>query len=238
MIVIPNPEQAAAQPIHYLPIATTLVAIPFATSLLRRYRQKGQGQKGQGLHLLWRGIGVVCFGLGTALESLITLFGNSPFLNQAWYVAGAVLGAYPLAQGSAYLLMSERRGHLLTKLTLPLAVVMAVLVFASPVDLENLESSRPGGAALEWRWVRYLTPLLNVYAVVLLVGGAAVSSIRYFRKRGERSMAVGNALIAVGCLLPAFGGGAAKAGTVEALYVAEFLGLILIGMGYAVCVRR
>ena len=31
---------------------------------------------------------------------MVTLFGNSPALNKAWYIAGALLGGYPLAQGS------------------------------------------------------------------------------------------------------------------------------------------
>lgn len=220
-------------PIHYLPIATTLVAIPFVTSLVARFRAKGGGP-----HLLWWAAGVACFGLGTALESAITLWGNTPALDRAWYVAGAVLGAYPLAQGSAYLLFRRRTAHALTAVTLPLALALSAVVLASPVDAAALEAHRPSGAALGWRWVRYATPLLNVYAAGILVGGALWSSWRYFRDRNNRSRAVGNLLIAVGALLPAIGGGMAKAGTVEALYVAELLGLLLIGAGYVACVRR
>ena len=81
--------------VHYLPIATTVIAVPFVVSLLRRYRERGSGA-----HLLWWAAGVACFGLGTGLESTVTLFGNSVALNKAWYVAGALLGAYPLAQGT------------------------------------------------------------------------------------------------------------------------------------------
>jgi hypothetical protein len=223
----------SAQPVHYLPIATTLVAIPFAASLFRRYRGRREA-----LHLLWWGAGVACFGLGTALESTISLSGNSPFLNRAWYVAGAVLGAYPLAHGSAYLLLERRTAHRLTCMTLPLAIVLSILVLVSPIDEAALEATRPGGDALGWRWLRYVTPLLNTYAAGMLVGGAAWSSIRYFRTGDERSMAIGNALIAVGAILPALGGGAAKAGFVEALYVAEFFGLALIAAGYVTCLRR
>ena len=46
--------------------------------------------------------GVFAFGLGTALESSITLFGNTVWLNKRWYIAGAILGAYPLAQGTVF----------------------------------------------------------------------------------------------------------------------------------------
>ncbi|MCV6005529.1 hypothetical protein OFO99_39430, partial [Escherichia coli] len=79
---------------HYIPILTTLFSGFFFFSIFGRYRLKGSP------HLLWWSIGVFTYGLGTALESLITLLGNSPELNKAWYVAGAILGGYPLAQGS------------------------------------------------------------------------------------------------------------------------------------------
>ena len=56
---------------------------------MRRYRFKGKSA-----HLLWWAGGVFCYGVGTALEGAVTLFGNSVALNKAWYVAGAVLGGY------------------------------------------------------------------------------------------------------------------------------------------------
>jgi hypothetical protein len=49
--------------------------------------------------------------------------------------------------------------------------------------------------------------------------------------------AAGTALIAVGALLPGIGGGMAKAGMVEALYVGELIGIILIWAGYTLCIR-
>jgi sulfite exporter TauE/SafE len=45
---------------------------------------------------------------------------------------------------------------------------------------------------------------------------------------------LGNILIAVGAILPGIGGGFARAGVVEVLYVGELLGLILIWMGFRV----
>ena len=44
-------------------------------------------------------------------------------------------------------------------------------------------------------------------------------------------------MIALGGLLPGIGGAMAKAGTVEALYVAELAGLLLIWAGYEFCIR-
>ena len=217
--------------VHYLPIATTILSVPFAWALLRRFRARG------GRHLLWWGIGVVCYGLGTLLESAITLHGNTFFLNKAWYVAGALLGGYPLAQGSVYLHLSRRTANLLTAITLPVVLAGAALVFLSPVDPSFFESNRPSGALLAWREIRLLTPFVNGYAAFFLIGGAAYSAWSYARRGAARARAIGNALIALGALLPGIGGGLAKAGVVEALYVGEFAGLVLIWAGYVPCTR-
>ena len=64
-----------------------------------------------------------------------------------------------------------------------------------------------------------------------------LSAWRFARDRATAHRAIGNALIAVGAILPGVGGGMAKAGMVEALYIGEFIGLILIWAGYVACVR-
>lgn len=210
--------------VHYLPLATTLLAVAFAPRLLLRYRRHG------GLHQFWWGLGVVAYGLGTALESAITLGGNSVALTKAWYIAGALLGGYPLAQGTVHLLLSPRTARRLTICTLPVLLVLSGLVIASPVVEGALEPHRPTGAILGWTWVRALTPLVNGYAAVFLIGGAVFSAVRDTRS-GQRRRALGNCLIAMGALLPGIGGGMAKAGIVEALYIGEFIGLVLIWLG-------
>ncbi len=220
--------------VHYLPIATTLLAAVFCSILARRWLARS------GPHLAWWAVGVFFYGVGTFFESAITLFGNNIVLTKLWYVAGALLGGYPLAQGSVYLLLKRRTANVLTAISLPFLLVVSVLVLASPVLLENLEPHRPSGAVLAWSWVRLFTPFINLYAVFFLIGGAALSSYRYFRA-GEpltRNRAIGNALIAFGALLPGIGGSMAKAGVVEALYVGEFIGLLFIWAGFQVCVGR
>lgn len=222
------------QPVHYLPIGTTIVSAIFCVVLFRRYAARRSGP-----HLLWWGFGVFTYGLGTLLESTITLGGNSIFLTKAWYVAGALLGGYPLAQGSVYLHMRRRVANWLTGITVPLLVVVSILVVASPVLVEHLESHRPSGTILGWQWVRLFTPFINLYAFVFLVGGAIVSAVRYARKHGDGdgSRALGNALIAFGAILPGIGGSMAKAGIVEGLYVGEFVGILFIWAGYRMCLR-
>ena len=140
-----------AQPhvIHYLPILTTCVSVAFFFTLIQRYRMKKRGA-----HLLWWAAGVACYGLGTAIESSITLFGNSVFLTKSWFIAGALLGGYPLAQGTVYLLLRRRTANRLTLLTIPIIVIASVCVAMSPVDPDSLQAARPSGSLLQWQWIR------------------------------------------------------------------------------------
>ena len=223
---------AGPHAIHYLPIATTVISAVFCAVLMRRYQQKGSGA-----HLLWWALGVFCYGVGTALESAVTLLGNSAALNKAWYIAGALFGGYPLAQGTVYLLLRRRTANILSAATLPVILVLTVLVILSPTDLGQLQPHRPGGAALVWHWIRPFTPIVNGYAACFLIGGAVLSAARYARETDTRNRAFGNAMIAFGALLPAIGGAMAKGGVVEALYAGEFVGILFIWTGYAACVR-
>ena len=218
--------------VHYLPIGTTILSAIFCALLLHRYYTRRSGP-----HLLWWAFGIFTYGLGTFLESSVTLYGNTPLLNKAWYVAGAILGGYPLAQGSVYLHYSRRTAHILSALTVPFLFVISACVFASPTKMDALLSYRPGGAAIEWQWVRYFTPFINLYAVWFLIGSAIMSALHFYRNVGPGGRAIGNALIAFGAILPGIGGGMAKAGMVEALYIGEFVGLIFIWIGYWFCVR-
>jgi hypothetical protein len=219
------------QAVHYLPILTTLFSAYFFYDIISRFLKKG------GTHLLWWGIGVFTYGLGTFFEGFITLFGNTPTLNKLWYVAGAILGGYPLAQGSVYLHFKKKNANILTAITLPFIIFASICVFLSPINMLLLESFRPGGASLEWQWVRLLTPFINTYSAIFLIGSAFYSAIRYTKIENGKNRAIGNFLITAGALLPGIGGGMAKAGMVEALYIGEFIGIILIWLGYRKCLQ-
>lgn len=227
-------DAAAASPglVHYLPILTTLIAAAFLAVLVRRAMPRGWPP-----HLVWWGIGVFFYGVGTAVESAITLFGNGPTFNRLWYWAGAILGGYPLATGTVYLLLARRWAHVLTAITMLLVVFASVCVLITPLNLENIQPHKPSGDVIGWAWVRLLTPFINGYAALFLIGGAIWSSAKFFVKGNEGKRALGTASIAVGGLLPGIGGSMAKAGIVEALYVGELVGLVFIWLGYELCTR-
>ena len=213
-------------PVHYIPIATTCLALAFAVVLFRRYRLKG------GPHLLWWGIGMLTYAAGTITESATTLFGWHEPVFRLWYITGALLGGAPLAQGTVYLMLSRKAANRLTAVLVTAIVVGSALVWASPIRPELVETHRLSGQVLGWPWVRLISPFINIYALVFLMGGAIVSAVRYARRTETRQRALANVCIAVGALLPGIGGTFTRLGHVEVLYVTEFLGLVLIAMGY------
>jgi hypothetical protein len=213
--------------VHFIPLATTLLASVFTVVLLRRWNARRSGP-----HLLWWALGAATFAAGTITESLTTLFGWDETVFRWWYVTGALLGGAPLAQGSVYLLMPRRVAHIMTAVLVSVIAVASVFVFLSPVNAALAEPHRLSGAVFEWQWVRAFSPFINIYAVIFLVGGAFWSAYRYAGDATKRHRATGNLLIAIGALLPGIGGTFTRFGVVEVLYVTEFIGLALIVLGF------
>jgi len=212
--------------IYFIPIATTIVAAFFSVIVLRRHRARG------GTHLLWWGVGLVLYGVGTLTEALTSVFGWNEWVFRTWYVTGALCGGAPLAQGTVYLLMKRRTAHVLSVLLVTAILTGAVFVFLSPMNLAAVDGHRLSGAALGWQKIRLLSPFINTYAAIFLIGGAIVSAMRYRSDPGKRNKYVGNVLIAIGAILPGIGGTFTRFGHVEVLYVTEFVGLLLIYAGY------
>ncbi|HSL27050.1 MAG TPA: hypothetical protein VLA54_12280 [Acidimicrobiia bacterium] len=214
--------------IHFLPVLTTAVAVVFTVILFRHWQRRPQAR-----YLMWWTIGVGFYGVGTLTEAATTLFGWNEPIFRAWYISGALLGGVLLAQGTVYLMLKKRAADRLTVAMLTYAAVAAVFVLSTPILHDAVEAHRLSGRVMEWQWVRLFSPLLNTYALVFLVGGAAWSAWRYWRRSDRpRSRVVGNALIAVGALLPGIGGSFTRAGHVEVLYVTELVGLLMIWAGY------
>jgi hypothetical protein len=76
--------------VHYVPIVTTVFAIWFGWIVLSRYRERRSGP-----HLLWWGLGLLMYGVGTATESLTTILGWQEGVFRTWYISGALLGGAP-----------------------------------------------------------------------------------------------------------------------------------------------
>ena len=214
--------------INYIPILTSLLSIYFFIEIYKHYSSKKEQ------YLLWWMLGVVTFGLGTLSESLHTLIGYNEFNLRFWYIIGALLGGFPLAQGTVYLLFSKKFAHRTTIFFVSYIVVASIFVIMTPIAIPEAFDGRLTGKVFEWQWVRLLSPLINLYAFLFLVGGAIYSAYKYFKIKNLQYKVYGNSAIAIGGILPGIGGAYTRAGYVEVLFVTELVGLALIYLGYKI----
>lgn len=217
--------------VYYVPVLTTVLSAIFATVVLRRWRQKEDAP-----HLLWWGAGIVLFGVGTFMEGWTAIFGWNETIFRSWYISGALLGGAPLAQGTVYLLVDRKIADRLAVALVTYVVLASIFVVLTPLDRSLAEEKKLSGTVIVWTWVRAFSPLVNTYAFIFLVGGAVASAVRY-RRGGDSTRMVANILIAVGAILPGIGGSFTRAGYTEVLYVTEFVGIILIFIGYSFSTR-
>ena len=177
------------------------------------------------------------FGLGTLSEVILSLTFNITVL-KIWYLTGAMLTAAWLGMGTVHLLI--RKGNAAKVITWVLTAVSLlafVLVMLAPVISSNYDIARPASEQYKEILSRsgliiLLTILLNIYGTITLVGGAIYSAFLFWRKKVLANRMFGNILIAAGALSPAMGGSLLKAGYADMLYLSEFVGVILMYIGF------
>jgi hypothetical protein len=217
---------------HYIPILSTIITFAFALAVLARWRHKRPP------HLLFWGLGLIWYGLGT-LSEVVLAFTFSPLVLKLWYLSGAMLTAAWLGQGTVFLLVRKRR-LANTLMVLLLTASLAALVFIATAPLVSgagFNTARPISEQYKDILVRsgpviLLTILLNIYGTVTLVGGAIYSAYLFWRKSVLANRMLGNVLIAAGALMPAMAGSFVKAGLLDFLYLSEFLGVVLMYAGF------
>jgi hypothetical protein len=215
--------------VDYIPILTTVFATIFFIHLYQHARSKPQAQ-----HLLWWTVGIATYGLGTLTESINAIWGWQLWNFKLWYIMGALLGGIPLAQGSVYLLLSKKFGNTTSLIIVATILIAAISVLLSPVSFPPDFDQRLSGKVLTWQWVRYFSPIINLYAFIFLFGGAIYSAFQYRKSEEQRNRFLGNIFIAIGALLPGIGGSFTRFGYVEVLYVTELLGLLAMYQGYQI----
>jgi hypothetical protein len=214
-----------------LPFTASLISFIFAFFLFRRYAKKPSN------HVLLWGIGMIFYGIGGFCEGYFGAFGWNPLIYRLWYLFGAILVAAWLGQGTVYLLAKRKWAHALMIILLLGSVYGVYKVFTAQLDPSLLTTSvhtgsELSGHAITTSGVRSLTPIFNLYGTVTLVGGAVYSAWIFFRKRVLLHRTIGNILIAVGAIAPAFGGAFSRMGVPAALYIGELLGAVLMFIGF------
>jgi hypothetical protein len=214
--------------IEFVPVITTVFSIFFLKEIYSHYKTR------KTKYLLWWSVGVLTFGLGTLSESINALFGWSGINLKCWYIAGALLGGFPLAQGTVYLLMKKRFADISSYILITLVIIASVFVILTPLNIPDNFTYKLTGSVFAWRWVRYFSPLINLYSSVFLIGGAFYSAIKYYRMTNREARFIGNVFIAIGALLPGIGGSFTRMGYVNVLFATELTGLLLIYIGYRI----
>lgn len=213
------------------PFTSSVISFILAFLIFRRYLVR------RGRHLLLWSVGMVLYGIGGFCEGYYGAFGWNSLIFRLWYLCGAILVAAWLGQGTVYLLARRKWAHGLMVLLALGSVFGLIRVFSAELDPNLMTASVDTGSELNGQaivtpGVRTLTPFFNLYGTVTLVGGAAWSAWIFWRKRVLLHRTIGNILIAVGAILPAFGGAFSRGGLSGALYVSELLGVVLIFIGY------
>jgi hypothetical protein len=214
-----------------LPFFSSIISFIFAVLIFGRYLER------KGPHLLLWGIGMIFYGIGGFCEAYYGAFGWHALIYRLWYLFGAILVAAWLGQGTVYLLVKSRWANLLMIVLGIGSLYGLARVFGAELDPALMANSvhtgsELSGYAIVTPGVRLLTPFFNIYGTLTLVGGAAWSAWIFWRKRILLHRAIGNVLIAVGAILPAFGGTFSRFGFSGALYVCEFLGAVLMFIGF------
>ena len=218
---------------HYIPFLSTLVTLAFAAAVFTRYLKR------RGPHLLLWSIGLLWFGIGTLSEVILGL-AFSGLVLKLWYLSGAMLTAAWLGQGTIHLLVRKRGvAWTLTGVLIAVSLLAAALVLIAPLtpaaasyNVTLAISSQYKDILTRGGLTIALTILLNIYGTLTLVGGAIYSAVIFWRKRVLLNRMIGNVLIAAGALAPAMAGSFVKLGLVDALYLSELIGVVLMYIGF------
>lgn len=217
--------------ISWLSLVTTIVTLVFALFVFRRYVRR------RGTHLLVWGIGLVLYAIGTFAEFYLSIQWSALWM-RLWYIAGALLTAAWLGQGTVYLLVRKPPwlANALMVILLIVSVIAVVMTFATPLDASTFSPAIPVSEQYKTIFpeggVRYLTIPLNIYGTITLIGGAVYSAWLFWRKRVLPNRVIGNILIAVGALAPALGGTFARLGFPAFLYASELIGAVVMFIGF------
>lgn len=216
-----------------VPALSSLVSLAFALAVLDQYLARRRPYQ-----LVWA-VGLLMYFVATGCEFIIGAFDFNSWAYRLWYLFGAALVAAYLGLGTT-LLMTHRKTALTILVILLLASVLAAIqTFRAEVDPAPMLARLAEGKTLTGESFprglsgpRLLTPFLNTYGAVALVGGALYSAWIFWRRRLMPHRVVSNVLIAAGAMLPLLGGTMARLGRPDFLYILELLGVIVIFLGF------
>lgn len=213
---------------RYYPIVTTIFSFIIAREMFVEYREQKL------TYLLCWALGVCSFGLAALAASINVLAGWTPANLKFWYITGALVGGFPLAQGILYALAKRKAADVLTVVFLVVIMVGAVAVSLTPISLPPGFDNELTGKVFSWKWVRFFSPVVNLYSFLIVLGGGIYAAYRYYLRDDKDELFLATAIIATGGLLPGFGDIFMRMGYVSVLFVLYFLSLALIYSGFRI----
>ena len=114
------------------------------------------------------------------------------------------------------------------------SAIAVVKVFNAPIDAGLLPASADqvvSGQALDAD-TRALTPPFNISGALVLILGALVSALHFWRTRALPGRVSSNVLIAVGAFVPSVASGLTRFGVTSLFFLGELLGMTCILAGF------
>jgi hypothetical protein len=207
-----------------IPLLTSIVSLVFAVLVLDQFFARRRPYQ-----LVWC-IGLFMYAVSSGAEFAAGTGGITVGVYKAWYLFGAILVAAWLGMGTLYLLLKRGTANVIMGLLAAITVYAAVKVMTATIDISGLEgltgTAMPGD-------VRMLTPFLNIFGTLSLVGGAVYSAWTFWRHKVMKHRVLSNILIAVGAILPAVGGTNMRlSGDLTLFYFLELAGIAIILLGF------
>lgn len=124
--------------------------------------------------------------------------------------------------------------HAAFAILLAASIIALQRVAAAPIDAALLPASADqvvSGQALDAD-TRALTPPFNISGALVLILGAVMSALHFWRTRAEPRRVASNVLIALGAFVPSIASGLTRFGITSLFFVGELLGLACILAGF------
>ena len=181
--------------------------------------------------ILWT-LGLLFYFGATGSEFIYEWKGPAASTVKTWYLLGAAFVPAYLGMGTVYLLAPRRWAHSVMALLAAASVYLLVRMITASVDLAPLQ----GGVPLRSEDVLPASVRLSfaftIPGSVALLGGALYSAWNFWRRKAPSHMVISNSLVALGAFFPLFGGSRARLASPDMLYLTEFIGVVVIYVGF------
>ncbi len=198
-------------------LGSMVVSLSFAAVVLRNFWERRKPY-----NLMW-GVGLFMFTLVAFVQVVAELAGWSDALFRTWYVLGTSLVAF-LGAGSVYI-AHNKLGHAFAAYVLVLFLAFLAVAATAPTNAAVIASfGNPSGSGWAASTPRLFSPLFTIPGTATLVGIALYGFVRY---RLTYNLWIGG-----GAIVLAVGTGLARFEIPWAIYLAEFVGIALMFVGF------